>query len=282
MKGSDILFNKKCIKILKINAFTLAEVLITLGIIGVVAAMTLPMLIGNYKNQIYATQLKKSVNTIENAFKFELAMNGVSELSNTELWQTFSSSGKGYGNSFGSADQLSSTEAKLKKMFKIVAIPTKISDYANHGGDYRVYGKALSGKTQKVYVDNDAQKIYISDGSMIAFRLYPLTASSKDDNCRRAGMNVSNCQYVGRVIVDVNGDKNPNTFGRDMFIFEVSNIGRLIPWGSSLHEFVSANSAAYWKNNGKCGTGSKYNDLSNSDGTSCAGRLIENNWTFDY
>lgn len=40
-------------------AFTLAEVLITLGIIGVVAALTIPSLIGNYKKVQTVTQLKK-------------------------------------------------------------------------------------------------------------------------------------------------------------------------------------------------------------------------------
>ena len=39
-------------------AFTLAEVLITLGIIGVVAAMTMPSLIANYKKKQAVTQLK--------------------------------------------------------------------------------------------------------------------------------------------------------------------------------------------------------------------------------
>lgn len=42
-----------------IRAFTLAEVLITLGIIGVVAAMTLPMLIENHKKIVIETRLKK-------------------------------------------------------------------------------------------------------------------------------------------------------------------------------------------------------------------------------
>ena len=41
------------------SAFTLAEVLITLGIIGVVAAMTMPVLISNHKKQEYVTRLKK-------------------------------------------------------------------------------------------------------------------------------------------------------------------------------------------------------------------------------
>ena len=41
------------------TAFTLAEVLITLGIIGIVAAMTMPPLISNHKKQEYVTRLKK-------------------------------------------------------------------------------------------------------------------------------------------------------------------------------------------------------------------------------
>ena len=41
------------------KGFTLAEVLITLGIIGVVAAMTLPVLIANYRKQVVVERLKK-------------------------------------------------------------------------------------------------------------------------------------------------------------------------------------------------------------------------------
>ena len=48
---------KKC-------AFTLAEVLITLGIIGVVAAMTIPALIHKFNNKALEAQYKKSVSII--------------------------------------------------------------------------------------------------------------------------------------------------------------------------------------------------------------------------
>ena len=41
------------------SAFTLAEVLITLGIIGVVVALTIPVLVGNYKKVQTVAQLKK-------------------------------------------------------------------------------------------------------------------------------------------------------------------------------------------------------------------------------
>ena len=49
------------------KGFTLAEVLITLGIIGVVAAMTIPTLIQNTNSVRFATQFKKSVSTLSQA-----------------------------------------------------------------------------------------------------------------------------------------------------------------------------------------------------------------------
>ena len=39
-------FNKKF-------GFTLSEVLITLGIVGIVAALTIPAIMKNYKNRLY-------------------------------------------------------------------------------------------------------------------------------------------------------------------------------------------------------------------------------------
>ena len=57
-------------------AFTLAEVLITLGIIGVVAAMTLPTLIANYEKKVTATKAKKAYSELLNAIKMSEAHNG--------------------------------------------------------------------------------------------------------------------------------------------------------------------------------------------------------------
>ena len=50
-------------------AFTLAEVLITLGIIGVVAAMTIPTLIANYQEKQTVSRLTKAYATISNAYQ---------------------------------------------------------------------------------------------------------------------------------------------------------------------------------------------------------------------
>lgn len=56
-------------KILKNKAFTLAEVLITLGIIGVVAAMTIPTLMTKYQKHVALTRLKKTYSQLNQVFK---------------------------------------------------------------------------------------------------------------------------------------------------------------------------------------------------------------------
>ena len=50
-----------------LKGFTLAEVLVTLGIIGVVSAMTVPSLMQNYQRQSYVTQLHKVYNELSQA-----------------------------------------------------------------------------------------------------------------------------------------------------------------------------------------------------------------------
>lgn len=75
----------------KKTAFTLAEVLITLGIIGVVAAMTLPTLITNYKEKQTVTQLKKAYSTLAQAWQMmENEYGSIDEwgLTDTETGQT--------------------------------------------------------------------------------------------------------------------------------------------------------------------------------------------------
>ena len=57
-------------------AFTLAEVLITLGIIGVVAALTLPTVINKAQSMILKNQFKKAYSTFYNAMKLVQVQNG--------------------------------------------------------------------------------------------------------------------------------------------------------------------------------------------------------------
>lgn len=62
---------------MKKNGFTLAEVLITLTIIGVIATMTLPALMTNTQEQQAKTALKKGINTLTEAAQLSQAIDGI-------------------------------------------------------------------------------------------------------------------------------------------------------------------------------------------------------------
>ena len=53
----------------KNRAFTLAEVLITLGIIGIIAAMTLPSIIASYRRKVVVLRLKRTYSVLSQAFE---------------------------------------------------------------------------------------------------------------------------------------------------------------------------------------------------------------------
>ena len=72
------------------KGFTLAEVLITLGIIGVVAAMTMPALVGNYKKNVTVNRLKKFYTVMSQATNIAIAKNGP-----MESWDGFTSASNG-------------------------------------------------------------------------------------------------------------------------------------------------------------------------------------------
>lgn len=52
---------------MKLNAYTLSEVLITLGIIGVISAITIPAVIAEFQHQQYLTSLKKAYSILQQA-----------------------------------------------------------------------------------------------------------------------------------------------------------------------------------------------------------------------
>src|SRR5574344_495904 len=62
---------------LRKSGFTLAEVLITLGIIGVVAAMTIPTLISSTNSTEYKSAFKKAISSVSQGITMNVAMDGL-------------------------------------------------------------------------------------------------------------------------------------------------------------------------------------------------------------
>ena len=68
------------------RGFTLAEVLITLAIIGVVAAISIPSVISNSQQQEFKTGLRKAVSVLNSAITMNMAIDGESPYDNANLF----------------------------------------------------------------------------------------------------------------------------------------------------------------------------------------------------
>ena len=248
--------------------FTLAEVLITLGIIGVVAALTMPALVAKYRNLVYVTRLKKAYSTLENGFKKMLADDEVQYLSDTTAFNSITKDSY-YGNSFsgGDANICPVFNSYLKKYFKIVDIKTD--------AEAEFYTLSNKNKYKSSFL------IMFEDGSMLRYlRLYK-SVSHDYENCEeKAKLGGKLCVRQGDLKIDVNGMSPPNKLGRDIFNFVISEDGRLFPEGGKDYAYWHGNvgitwRAYYWTNGNEC------EDI-NSSGDGCAGRIMEKGWIMDY
>lgn len=174
--------------------FTLAEVLITLGIIGVVSAMTIPNLITNYKAKRLKSQFYKSYSTVQQVFK---QMQG----------DDVSLDPKTYG-----------TAQFYKEFMKYLQAPFDCGALSSNAKKYLpCYPIYLSKKyhtlnNKTTIADNwfDDGQIALQDGSLILFE-----------------------NYLDQlwVSVDLNGFNNPpNRWGYDLFTFEFID-GELVTMG---------------------------------------------------
>lgn len=70
----------------RINAFTLAEVLITLAIIGVVAALAMPAVLSNVQQTEFRTGLRKAISVLNSAITLNIALEGETPYDNANLF----------------------------------------------------------------------------------------------------------------------------------------------------------------------------------------------------
>ena len=163
--------------------FTLAEVLITLGIIGVVAAITIPGLMTAHKAHRYRSQFLKSYSTIQQVFK-QMESDDVSLDPSTYATGTFY---KTFGQ-YLQAPRYCYRSATDKQCFS----------GTSSGEQY----KSLDGKATVAYNWFDDGQIALQDGTLIMFENYTDI----------------NQLWIS---VDLNGFNNlPNRWGYDLFTFE--------------------------------------------------------------
>lgn len=175
---------------MKKNGFTLAEVLITLAIIGVVATLTLPALMTNTQEQQARTALKKGINTLTEAAQMNQAIDGF-DYSNLKVV---------------------TKNEESQSLYGLLAKRTNI--------DFRQSGPCSGGTTttetarvcKNGATDGSNYVVYFRDGSSLIF---PDNAASAQAGNNASGVAPNALQNDGLVygigaIYDTNGSKGPN------------------------------------------------------------------------
>ena len=173
-------------------AFTLAEVLITLGIIGVVAAMTLPSLIAKHQEKQWVTAFLHTYSVLNNAYRMVQNENGT-----FEDWADVT---------------ITDTDGK----------PNRSS---------RANGAAIYNVMIKPYVQVNEAFLEAGNNSCIPEKSYQLNKEENPSfnvemvNTHRPTVSLVSGECIvlgndfGDFFVDVNGKKKPNTLGKDQFLF---------------------------------------------------------------
>lgn len=197
------------------QAFTLAEVLITLGIIGVVAAMTLPSLINNTKNQEFISKLKKVNSMLAQATLMIIAHEG-----EIEHW----------GITDGSDTEINRIADLYKKELMVVK---DCGNDANGGSCVAktrlktIKGTGLSsGWANGTGLGGNVRTFVLNDGTSLVFDAYGADASG-------FGVTTNKMNSYILITADLNGEKNPNQLGRDTFLFVLTQDG-IIPAGTDM------------------------------------------------
>ena len=184
-------------------AFTLAEVLITLGIVGVVVAMTMPVLVGKYTTKVRVTALKKSYSVLSQAL-----LNAVADYGEPANW-SFSD--------YVYEDEKGDTQSRHYLDLDIITEYMSFAQDCGHeangcfGQKYKMLNWAKERDFERLPY---YRKIVTSDGTAIAMHGYGNAPAGR-----------------GEIWVDVNGKKAPNVVGKDMFLFYVKN-ANIYPYGA--------------------------------------------------
>ena len=209
-------------KTIGMRGFTLAEVLITLGIIGVVAAMTMPTLINSTQGAQYKTAFKKSLTVLSQAVVMNIALNdydlsqvvtGTNAQADAEaggaqsLYDLFNNRlnivrravGSEFDGAAGDADAYlivslgSENDQGDKDDFRTAhCVGTCANNYPT-----------ISGATPNATWGNNATMLFMNDGITFIFDNTQTTCQQAD-----TGIGVTDSYCFG--YIDVNGQKAPN------------------------------------------------------------------------
>lgn len=189
------------------RAFTLAEVLITLGIIGVVAAMTIPTLMRNYQKHVIYEQFRKNYSVLSAAF--------------ASLLDDY---GGDFTNAFPNNNDLLYALASKLEVVKTCTVEEDAQDCFHQSTDIKTIGGAVLGSN---WTSTNNASMILKNGVMINLYQNPYRVPSCTSGIAFKNGENMGCQIIG---VDVNGGDGPNVFGRDILVLYIYKYG-IVPDG---------------------------------------------------
>ena len=275
---------------MKKSGFTLAEVLITLGIIGVVAALTAPALVLSSRNEANAAKLSVVVSNLENAFTTAIAQEGASNLYGTRMWaavknvETPGEGGNEGARTLGvnsSEDQIARFVGELGRYINLNGFKRERSGaYYTSGGPYAMSSDGGTGAATDL---SDTFPIEMKNGAVMFIRAFGSGEHinvREDEIVRLGGSLYSN---AADIFIDVNGKSAPNVVGRDLFHFYISERGILYPAGGvDISIYGDSVRTNVWD---RAGSGwaclPEQNSVANS-GWGCTARIISEGYKMNY
>lgn len=236
--------------------FTLAEILITLGIVGVVAALTAPSLVQNASTAQVGPKLAKAVSTLEVANQNFLTQMSADTLAAAGAYQGESNMAVNYINNLSNYMRISYFDEsdKSEKYVNLLKNYTGAAYYTGSPGVYALYALAA-------VLNFGLSK----DGFLYGFGPGFVDNSPNGIPAHQ--------RLEGLVLIDINGFAEPNRVGRDAFFFVMYKDGSLKPIGGNGWSTVDAHNTSH---NWDTGTTDKCNDTTVTSGWSCAGSIFEN------
>ena len=200
----------------KKTAFTLAEVLITLAIIGVVAAMTIPTLISNYQEKATVSKVKQAFSIISQAYQ-------LAKIENGEFGTWGFKGASSYGQDDDGQNVISADSAENMKIFW-----QKLSPYLKVASSCYYDDSSCQFPVDKIYMLAGSEK-NIDEANYSSLSLANgmtfLGGWINDPACRNSNV------ICGDFGIDVNGLATaPNTLGRDIFYFYIYR-DKIVPMG---------------------------------------------------
>ena len=253
------------------RAFTLAEVLVTLGIIGVVAAVLLPALMNNADKNSWTGALKTANSVIPNGFSQMMAIESVNDLWETNLWTDCVATSAGFSST---SENGKCVQQNMKKYFHIASVGDGVPNGVT------VYNVSGVDKTSTL---SNTIRLTLQNGITFNFKFQRSSTQLSKAECKsKIDLGGTLCGNAAEVYVDVNGAKKPNMIGRDIYGFILSPEGRLYPrGGKDVAIFTDSGTDAAWKTN--C-AGKKVTDFATTctDPYELTARVIDEGYQINY